>query len=97
MSLFAFFLRSQAKGAFQCHEILPRVRFGLEQSGESRRQTRDALGAGEAKDRHELGAGGLGIVLLIQQKILNRSDLAQESSGKEDSWKLETFQMEPCG
>ena len=21
----------------------------------------------------------------------------QESSGKEDSWKLETFQMEPCG
>ena len=25
------------------------------------------------------------------------SDLAQESSGKEDSRKLETFQMEPCG
>ena len=21
----------------------------------------------------------------------------EESSGKEDSWKLETFQMEPCG
>ena len=54
-------------------EILPRVRFGLEQSGESRRQARDALGAGEAKDRHELGAGGLGIVLLIQQKILVES------------------------
>src|SRR5271165_227138 len=42
---------AQAKGAFQCHEILPRVRFGLEQSGESRRQARDALGAGKAKDR----------------------------------------------
>ena len=42
---------------------LPRVRFALEQSGESRRQVRDALGAGEAKDRHELGAGGLGMVL----------------------------------
>ena len=25
------------------------------------------------------------------------SDIAQESSGKGDSWKLETFQMEPCG
>src|SRR5271165_4846110 len=45
---------AQAKGAFQCQEILPRVRFALEQSGESRRQVRDALGAGEAKDRHEL-------------------------------------------
>jgi len=54
---------AQAKGAFQCHEISPRVRFALEQSGESRRQVRDALGAGEAKDRHELGAGGLGMVL----------------------------------
>ena len=54
---------AQAKGAFQCQEISPRVRFALEQSGESRRQVRDALGAGEAKDRHELGAGGLGMVL----------------------------------
>ena len=54
---------AQAKGAFQCHEISPRVRFALEQSGESRRQVRDALGAGEAKDRHELGAGSLGMVL----------------------------------
>src|SRR5271157_4386212 len=54
---------AQAKGAFQCREISPRVRFALEQSGESRRQVRDALGAGEAKDRHELGAGGLGMVL----------------------------------
>ena len=54
---------AQAKGAFQCHEISPRVRFALEQSGESRRQVRDALGAGEAKDRHELGAGGLGMML----------------------------------
>ena len=54
---------AQAKGAFQCHEISPRVRFALEQSGESRRQVRDALGAGEAKDRYELGAGGLGMVL----------------------------------
>ena len=36
---------------------------GAEQSGESRRQVRDALGAGEAKDRHELGAGSLGMVL----------------------------------
>ena len=54
---------AQAKGAFQCHEISPRVRLALEQSGESRRQVRDALGAGEAKDRHELGAGGLGMVL----------------------------------
>ena len=27
---------AQAKGAFQCHEISPRVRFALEQSGESR-------------------------------------------------------------
>ena len=31
------------------------------------------------------------------EKLLNQSDLAQESSGKGDSWKLETFQMEPCG
>src|SRR5208337_2287118 len=54
---------AQAKGAFQCHEILPRVRFALEQSGESRRQVRNALGAGEAKDRHQLGASGLGMVL----------------------------------
>ena len=54
---------AQAKGAFQCQEISPRVRFALEQSGESRRQVGDALGAGEAKDRHELGAGGLGMVL----------------------------------
>ena len=54
---------AQAKGAFQCQEISPRVRFALEQSGESRRQVRDALGAGEAKDRHELGAVGLGMVL----------------------------------
>ena len=45
---------AQAKGAFQCQEISPCVRFALEQSGESRRQVRDALGAGEAKDRHEL-------------------------------------------
>ena len=29
---------AQAKGAFQCQEISPRVRFALEQSGESRRQ-----------------------------------------------------------
>ena len=30
---------------------------------------------------------------------LEKADLTsrQESSGKEDSWKLETFQMEPCG
>ncbi len=54
---------AQAKGTFQCREISPRVRFALEQSGESRRQVRDALGAGEAKDRHQLGAGGLGMVL----------------------------------
>ena len=54
---------AQAKGDFQCQEISPRVRFALEQSGESRRQVRDALGAGEAKDRHELGAGSLGMVL----------------------------------
>ena len=44
---------AQAKGAFQCHEISPRIRFALEQSGESRRQVRDALGAGEAKDRYD--------------------------------------------
>ena len=36
---------------------------GAEQSGESRRQVRESLGAGEAEDRHELGAGGLGMVL----------------------------------
>ena len=54
---------AQAKGAFQCQEISPRVRFALEQSGESRRQVRDALGVGEAKERHELGAGDLGMVL----------------------------------
>ena len=54
-------LRPRAQ--FRCQEISPRVRFALERSGETRRQVRDALGAGEAKDRHEPGAGGLGMVL----------------------------------
>src|SRR5208337_1348654 len=36
----------------------------------------------------------------VQEIILARKDeptSRQESSGKGDSWKLETFQMEPCG
>ena len=105
---------AQAEGEFQCHEISPRVRLGLEQSGESRRQVRDALGAEEAENRHELGAGGLGMVLrqvgeggaglraVIRCRCIfsgKNGELTsrQESSGKEDSRKLETFQMEPCG
>ena len=35
---------AQAEGEFQCHEISPRVRLGLEQSGESRRQVRTETG-----------------------------------------------------
>ena len=33
----------------------------------------------------------------IRINLKTRSDLAPRSSGKEDSRKLETFQMEPCG
>jgi len=36
-----------------------------------------------------------GVSLFFQGK--NELTSRQESSGKEDSWKLETFQMEPCG
>ena len=44
-----------------------------------------------------LGSGGPWGQTEFQVKLETRSDLAPRSSGKEDSRKLETFQMEPCG
>jgi hypothetical protein len=47
---------AQAESDSQCHEISPRVRWGLEQSGESRRQVRNALGAGRSGGGHPLSS-----------------------------------------
>ena len=44
------------------------------------------------------GSGTLFAVGLPSKKILNRSDLTSpKSSGKENRYNRETFQMEPCG
>ena len=72
-------------------------RSGSSRSGSDRFTSRSGSSRSGSAARAARAARGQTDLEVFVEKLLNRSDLAPRSSGKEDSRKLETFQMEPCG